>query len=222
MTATPDLSNYYLIHDAMRIGSARLAQAIAELDPADRLRARMLSWMCRGVTAELHAHHTIEDTVFFPALTARVPSFAEHDSSLAEEHQQLDVLTTDLVASIDGVARGRNVDQNLAIAVERSAELATLLFDHLGVEDDDVLPLFARHFGADEYHELDRQAIKRTGIRKMLFTVPWAATTVDPVAASRLLTEGPGVVRAIWKVSRRRYAARASIAFGVHVPAVVR
>ncbi len=221
MSDIPDLSNYYLIHEAMRTGSARLAAAIADLDPADRHRARLLAWMCKGVAAELHAHHTIEDDLFFPALAERVPSFLDIEAALAEQHVRLDVVTGVLRAAIDDVSRGRAVDTNLEIARDRSAELAELLFDHLGTEDDDVLPLFARHFSAEEYHELDRQAIKRTGIRKMLFTVPWAVTTVDPADAQRLLAEGPGVIRAIWRLTRRSYAERASIALDRFVPALV-
>lgn len=220
--AAPDMTNYYLIHEAMRRGSVALADAFAGLDPRDRRRVRALAWMATGIVRELHAHHGIEDDLFFPALAARVPSFAELDPQLTVDHERLDEIMTALTSAAHGLVAGVDAVSHHPAAVAASADLAALLDGHLRTEDDDVLPLFARHFDAEEYEALDRQAIKRTGVRQLLFTVPWAATSVDPADAARLLREGPGVIRAIWQVTRRGYARRASVALGVDVPAVVR
>jgi hemerythrin-like domain-containing protein len=218
----PDLNSYYMIHDAMRRGSSQLATAIAGLTEADVGRAQDVRWYSDGLIHELHAHHTIEDDLFFPTLAERVPAFAEYESTLADDHDHLTEVMAALAGAVSGIAEGRNWEIHHPVAVEQSAELAGLLDRHLGLEDDDVLPLFERHFTAEEYHQLDQQAVKRTGLRQLLFTVPWAVTTADADAAAHALQHGPVVLRIIWRVTRRRYLRRAARALGAEVMAVAR
>jgi hypothetical protein len=223
MHVTPDLTRYQLAHDAMRLGARQLADALATTDPADADRARALRWWCDGFIGELHAHHTVEDELFFPALAARVPTFArEHDAVLAAEHVELDEIMTALQAAAQGLASGRDVEDHLAVATARAEELSAFLDHHLGIEDDDVLPLFARHFTAEEYQRLDDQALKSIGPRQLLFTVPWAVCAGDPDTRAQVLADAPLPVRVIWVLTRRRYVRRATLALGIPAMAVAR
>lgn len=222
MYDTPDLNSYYMIHAAMRRGSRQLASAIASLAEGDIARAEDIRWYSEGLVHELHAHHTIEDDLFFPALAARVPAFADYESTLADDHVHLAEVMSALTDAVRGLADGQPWETSHPVAVEQSAELADLLDRHLATEDDDVLPLFERHFDAEEYHRLDQQAVKRTGLRQLLFTVPWAVTTAEPDAAAHALEHGPAVLRIVWRVTRRRYVRRAARALGVEVMAVAR
>lgn len=221
MTDTPDLNSYYMIHAAMRRGAVRLSTALAAIEP-DAQRLRALRWYTDGVIDELHAHHTIEDDLFFPALAERVPAFVEYDAALAADHRHLTDVMSALRTAVHGLHDGHDWEEHRSRAVALSAELARFLDEHLRVEDDDILPLFARHFGAEEYHELDQQAIKRTGLRQLLFTVPWAVTTADREAAEHLLTTGPALLRIIWRLTRQRHSRLATLALGTEIAAVVR
>lgn len=226
MTDIPDLTSYYMIHDAMRRASSQLAGALAGLPSdstrfdADRLDA--LRWYTHGFVRELHDHHRTEDEVFFPALAARVPTFADHGPGLGADHGRLDVVMNTLTSAVSRLADGREWHTSLALAVDASAQLARLLDDHLATEDDDVLPLFVRHFDAAEYHALDRRAIERIGLRQLLFTVPWAVTTAEPAAASHRLATAPAVVRGIWRLTRNRHVRLASLALGTDISVVTR
>jgi hemerythrin-like domain-containing protein len=221
MIDTPDLNSYYMIHAAMRRGAFRLSTALAEIEPdAERLRA--VRWYTAGVLDELHVHHTIEDDVFFPALAERVPAFVEYEATLAADHRHLTDVMSGLRMAVQGLHDGQDWDENRSKAVALSAELARFLDEHLRVEDHDILPLFARHFSTEEYHVLDQQAIKRTGLRQLLFTVPWAVTTADREAAEHLLMTGPAVLKIIWRLTRNRHARLATLALGTEVTAVVR
>jgi hypothetical protein len=218
----PDLNSYYMVHAAMRRGSRQLATAIAGLEQRDVGRVRDVRWYSDGLIHELHAHHTIEDDLFFPTLAERVPAFAEYESTLADDHDHLSEVMAALSEAMRGLADAGRWDVHHPVAVEQSMELAVLLERHLALEDDDVLPLFERHFTADEYHQLDQQAVKRTGLRQLLFTVPWAVTTANPDAAAHALEHGPAVLRIIWRVTRRRYVRRAARALGTDMMAVAR
>jgi hypothetical protein len=216
----PDLSNYYMVHEAMRRGADQLASAMTDLTPGDTARIRALRWYCTGLLGELHIHHTLEDEVFFPALSAKVPTFAQYEASLAADHVHLGEVMEGLDRAVDGLVGGGDLDRHLAL--EYSTELARFLHEHLEVEDSDVLPMFARHFSAAEYDVLDKQAIKHTGLRQLLFTVPWAVSTASADEVDHVLTDGPVILRAVWHATHRRYARRAELALGTKIPAVVR
>jgi hypothetical protein len=223
MYETPDLTRYQLAHDAMRSGARQLADALAAMDPTDTRRARALRWWCDGFIGELHAHHTVEDDLFFPALAARVPTFAvEHDAVLAAEHVELDAIMGALKAAVRGLAEGLDVTGHHATAAASAEALADFLDHHLGIEDADVLPLFARHFTAEEYQRLDDQTLKAIGPRQLLFTVPWAVCAGDPETRTQVLAEAPAPIRVIWALTRRRYVRRTTLAMGAPVMAVAR
>ncbi len=86
----PDTSDYAIIHHAIRSAGRALAEAAATLTAADpkRLDAFVRYW--QGHTGEILSHHGIEDTIFFPALLARVPESAAVLEQLDGEHHRLD------------------------------------------------------------------------------------------------------------------------------------
>lgn len=223
MYETPDLTRYQLAHDAMRSSARQLAGALATMDPTDGPRVRALRWWCDGFIGELHAHHTVEDELFFPALASRVPTFAaEQDAVLAAEHVELDAIMGALQQAVRGMAQGLDVAGHHATAATSAEALADFLDHHLGIEDADVLPLFARHFTVEEYQRLDDQSLKSIGPRQLLFTVPWAVCAGDPETRAQVLAEAPAPIRVIWALTRRRYARRTALAMGAPAMEVAR
>jgi iron-sulfur cluster repair protein YtfE (RIC family) len=221
MSDTPDLNLYYLIHRAMRQTADQFASAIAGLEHGDRARATELGWWWNGFSAELHNHHTIEDEIFFPALAARVPAFSTHEAGLADDHARLDELMSGIDEVMPRLLQGAWVAPHKT-AVELSAELARFLREHLTVEDEDVLPLFTRHFGADEYEVLDERALKHAPMKQMLFNVPWAVSTLTIDERTEVLATLPKPISIIWGLTRRRYTRRTLAAFGLADLAVAR
>ena len=221
MSDAPDLTLYYLVHRAMRQTAVQFADAIAGLDHADRDRAAALEWWWNGFSTELHNHHTIEDRLFFPALAAKVPAFATYEAGLAEDHAHLDDVMKGLDQAIRRLQAGAWVAPHTQ-AVELSTELARFLHEHLTVEDEDVLPLFSRHFTAEEYRELDERALKHASTKQMFFIVPWAVSTLSTQERDDLLAALPKAISIIWSLSRRRYTRRAQQALGIVDLAVVR
>jgi hypothetical protein len=221
MSATPDLTLYHLIHRAMRQTADQFATAVATLGHADRARATELEWWWKGFSAELHNHHTIEDEIFFPALAAKVPVFAAYEAGLAGDHAHLDQVMRGLDEVMPRLQRGSWAALHTR-AVELSTELARFLHEHLTVEDEDVLPLFVRHFTADEYKELDEKALKHAPMKQMFFNVPWAVSTLTDDERTDLLAALPRPISIIWSLTRRRYTRRTQLAFGVQYLAVAR
>jgi hypothetical protein len=193
---------------------------IAGCQPGDRRRAASLSRWFDGYAAGLRHHHRVEDEIFFPALAERVPSHVECAPVLAADHEQVDDLLDDIQSTLAELADAGDRWHSLhGHVLAQAEELRALLADHLDLEDADVLPLFERHFGADEYQALDAEALKSVPLRQLRFTVPWLMATSDPAAAAAELASAPRAVRLIWRATRRRYARLAHRAFGSPTPA---
>jgi hemerythrin-like domain-containing protein len=212
---TPDLRLYYWLHRAMRVHSARLHDALVALDPADRARARDIAWWYRGFKGELVLHHTLEDTAFFPALAARVPTFELHGDDLAADHVRLDEVIHRLERAIGSMAAPDGAQAAARpLAIDAAAELRDLLRDHLEVEDVDILPLFERHMPAEEYDALHEKAMKSNPPKQLLFTVPWLLCSLSAAEQAEVLAEVPLPMRVTWALTRRRHARRTVAALG--------
>ena len=106
MTTVPDITMYLAIHRCLRLGARAMAQAVAEIDPADTPRTAAIRRYWKGYAGEVLAHHTIEDEIFFPALIDRVPVAGQLTDRTDDDHPHLDELMDDLTASFDRLAGG--------------------------------------------------------------------------------------------------------------------
>src|SRR5262245_4157708 len=87
MEPTPDLTNYFAIHNGMRADTRRFVAAVAAARPDERSgRLRPLARWAKGFGHELHVHHTIEDDVIFPDLASRVATVRPILASLEDDH----------------------------------------------------------------------------------------------------------------------------------------
>ena len=215
MSDAPDLSAYHAIHHAMRVTSRQLHAALSGMVEPDPGRADAVRRWFAGFTGEVLVHHRVEDEVYFPALAFRVPTYCEHAAELADGHHRLDQLLAGLGDALRGLAGGRDWDRHRTDAAELAAELRDLLEDHLDLEDRDVLPLFTRHFTAEEYQELDERARKAGfSVRQAAFTLPWLMASATADEQRHLVATAPSPLRLLWALTRRRYARLAARALG--------
>ncbi len=218
--SAPNLIMYFTVHQAMRDSSAALHDALVGIDADDRRRAAAIARWYRGFATELHAHHHIEDAIFFPALADRVPTFVHFAPGLDADHVHLAQVIDDLGRAIGGMADDLPWSPTRAEALELAAQLRDHLQTHLEVEDQDVLPLFGRHFTSDEYVDLEQQAVKHGSVRSMIFTCPWLVASCDARTRDEIFESVSGALKVLWKLTRRGYARRTSYALGIDVPVV--
>ena len=216
MSDAPDTTDYRIIHHCLRTAPHRLAAALAEaadVSRGDHARARAIADYWAGYAGEVLAHHTVEDDVFFPRLVARVPVAATHLDRVEVEHHRLDELMD---------AAHRATGRYAATASARDAEAAATVIDqlaavmdsHLDFEDADLVPLFERHFTADEYDELSTAAQKGLSIKQAAFTVPFVMHWAEPDDARELLAGAPLALRLLHVATRRRHARLTHLALG--------
>lgn len=213
---TPDLITFHVLHRGMRKDAARLAAAVDSLREAERtIRGPALQRWYAGYNGELHDHHDIEDTIFFPAILERLPVFDRSIARIDADHAALD----DALARTQ-VALAEVADANVhwptasAEASDAARELRLLLQSHLGFEDAEVLPLFVAHFGREEYEALEEQAKKQINVGQLKFTIPWAVDAATDDERKTMLDNSPFAFKLLWHATRRRYNRMAREAFG--------
>ncbi len=216
MDATPDLSNYYAIHRQQRKDLRRLATAVETATEADRDgRLRPLAKWAQGFGHELKTHHTVEDEIFFPAVLERVPSAKGLLEVLDADHHQLDPMIDRLGPGITELADARVPFEPLhAEMTVLTVELRDLLDRHLGVEDEDLLPLFYRNFSAAEYDDLHVRAQKSLPKTGIAFAVPWYVEALDEAGKQQALATAPLPLRLVYRATRRSHQRLVAAAFG--------
>lgn len=152
--------------------------------------------------------------MLFPALRDRVATYGAHGPRLEADHASLDLI-------LDGLADALDMGKR-EIAARLSAELRDHLDEHLGFEDDEIVPLFIRHFTAIEFDELDAKAVAMTSPKQLLFTAPWMMAMLDNSERAQLLAAVPKAMTVLWVLTRGRYARMTKRVFGSDMIAVAR
>ena len=70
-------------------------------------------------------------------------------------------------------------------------ELRDLIEVHLAVEDEDILPMYWRHYTAEEYDAIQQTAIKKGKKKGFSFIAPWSVESVEGRRARGLPGVGP-------------------------------
>lgn len=214
MTTAADLTDYYVIHRALRIAPRRMAAAAGSLTPGDRTRATALQRYWQGYAGEVLVHHTVEDDIFFPKLAERVAVPADHLARVEVDHHALDELMDRCRHALDRLA-GTPAAAEAAEAGVALLELADHMDEHLAFEDSDLLPLFERHFTEEEYRALHDAAVKLVGLgRQAAFTVPFVMHWATPAEQQVLIADAPLPFRLLWRATRRGHARLAQRALG--------
>jgi hypothetical protein len=211
----PDLTDYRVIHHALRTAPHRMAAALTGFQGGDRVQARALLKYWIGYAGEVFAHHTIEDDIFFPRLVERVPIAGDHLAQVEADHHRLDRLMGACHRAFTELARTTSEGSAFEAAV-RMRELATHMDQHLDFEDEFLVPLFGLHFTAAEYEALHEAAMKHLGIGKQAaYTVPFVMHWAEPADREKLIGEAPAIMRLLWKLTRNGHARLTTRALGV-------
>ena len=85
---------------------------------------------------------------------------ARHEERLADEHLQLEASMQRASRALTQLAEVPVTQSSHSEALAATRQLSHLLSRHLDYEDADILPLFVRHFTAEEYRVLEDQTTK--------------------------------------------------------------
>lgn len=195
-----DLSIMLLSHRAFRRDLTGLARAAAATDLSDPARRRSVLAGWKTFKRQLHAHHTVEDELIWPALRSRLtdsPSALSVLEAMEEEHKRVEPL----LAAVDGAFGESGPFDRLADITDT---LTSTLSEHLAHEEKDALPLIGVALTAAEWRSAGRRMALKNGLSVNAELFPWMVDDDAPAdrASAALGTLPPPVrvvYRAIWR-----------------------
>ncbi len=212
-----DQSGYLLMHAAIRVELARLAEfaeglAAGRRRPGPRQLAALRDHVAEVIDM-IHHHHVGEDEFLWPMLREATGPSAELDA-LSGDHGELDPLMDLIRSALDGLVAGEPAAARLADAAVR---LRDLMAEHLAEEEAVVVPIVAERITPARHAAMERAMRKALPIR-MAFVVPWVMAA-DAGLAERALRAGGLPLRLILAATRGRHARRVQDAYADLAPA---
>lgn len=187
-TATADPLPLRVAHRIIRADLARLTRLVDDVagrrQRLDRRRAEALVRYLDLFADSIHHHHTLEDDLLWPVLTAAVGDAIDL-GELEEDHGALDP-ELDRVRAAARHLRESPADEEAAMVLaERLAGLRQLLEEHMTEEDEVVLPAITEHLSAEQWKDIERKAARSGG--RLSFELPRVCDAATPEEFAQLV-----------------------------------
>jgi hemerythrin-like domain-containing protein len=157
--AYADTRNMYIVHILFRREFGLLPDLVKAVGDQDEERAKVVVDHVKFMSTFLLHHHQAEDAVLWPLLLARAPKEIDPVVHLAEgHHQRIDILLGEVDARLAAWVSGAAIEDGDALA-QALRRLAVVLFEHMGLEEQLVLPLVERHIFASEWLMMESHAV---------------------------------------------------------------
>jgi hemerythrin-like domain-containing protein len=192
-----DTRNMYTVHMLFRREWGLLPDLVQSVAHGDEERAKVVADHIKFMSALLLHHHEAEDAVLWPLLLARAPKEIDPVVHLAEgHHQRIDTLLGEVDPLVPAWANGAATDDADALA-QALRQLDVVLFEHMGLEEQLVLPLVERHIFASEWQLMEEHAIGSIGPQDIVLVIGMALYEADesivPEPLRDMLPVAPGV-----------------------------
>ena len=201
-TATPPLTDVHdmvVAHRTFRREFRLIPELVRRVRPGDTARAAVLAAHARLVLGGLHMHHTSEDELLWPKLLERAAPDAELIHRMEEQHERVHGALEKLQPAIDRW----EAEARPAVTEEVAATFDALrdaLFEHLGEEEREILPLAARYVSQQEWDELGDHGLARMSKAQLPLMFGMVLEEATPEEAAELNAKLPAPVRLLAKL----------------------
>jgi hemerythrin-like domain-containing protein len=202
-----DTGDMLVVHGALLREFRRALELVRGVSPGDQARARQVADHVTLLLQFLQLHHTGEDRLLWPRLLDRLPADVASTVELMErQHETIHALIEETTASAlrwrssaDGAERDR-----LADLLDR---LITELVEHLGVEEERILPLASRCLTQAEWDQLGEEGLGALPKTRLPLAFGMLVKDADPEVIRGILAHVPLVPRVVLpRIGPRVYA----------------
>jgi hemerythrin-like domain-containing protein len=211
-----DMTMMYVMHHAFRRDLQAFATAAGSTPASDRRAWKAMAQRWETFSAALHHHHSGEDAGVWPALMERADAEGRATLEAMEaEHSEIDPILEACAAGLKRLAEHPDDDARAALAV-RLVAARERLAEHLKHEETEAIPLIQALLTQEEWERIEKQQFTDDlGLRDILPLVPWALHEVPaPVRRGLFAQPGGRMHKAMWLLTRRRFARQDAAAFG--------
>jgi hemerythrin-like domain-containing protein len=154
-----DTRSKYTAHVMFRREFGLLPDLVQSVAHEDEERAKLIADHIKLLSTLLRHHRQAEDEVLWPLLLVRAPKKTDLVIRLVEgDHQRIDTLLSGVETRLAAWANGAASDHGNALALALR-ELAVVLFEHMSLEEQLVLPLVERHVFDCEWQAMEGRAV---------------------------------------------------------------
>jgi hemerythrin-like domain-containing protein len=206
-STAPDLSVLFAIHHALAEDAVALTKAANDLRPEDRSeRIPSIRSFFDHYTAQLVAHHTHEDEIFFPALDAKVGATAMSRAELDAQHEELDEGIQRVRSALAAIGDDRtDFATTKARLISATNRLERQLATHFELEESTAIPHYQRTMSAAEHAVLEARVQAAGTFEELQFMVPWLFDRLPAVARDRALEASPDIFAIVYNDQVLRY-----------------
>jgi Hemerythrin HHE cation binding domain len=205
-----DLAIMLAAHDALRRDLVSLAQAASFADLPDPGRRRSVAAGWETFKRQLHAHHTAEDELIWPALRERL-AHSGHALSVLDEMEAEHALVDPLLAAVDAAFASTSGAGGHGAGAPSPGDavdaLVGTLSGHLTHEERDALPLIGVALTAGEWRGVGVRIARSNGLSTGAEMFPWMLDGAPEESVRSTLGQLPPPVRIIYRrVWKPKYA----------------
>ncbi|MEO3858567.1 hemerythrin domain-containing protein [Acrocarpospora sp. B8E8] len=211
-TATQDhpyVQEMVIIHRVFRRESRLLPRVVGRVAAGDAARAKVVAEYYRAYAEGLHHHHTNEDNLLWPKLLARVDLEAELVLRMEAQHEVVAGTMERIAALLPEWERTAALHLRDQIIAELGRHRDALV-EHLGEEEERILPLISEHITVAEWNALGEQAFREMAndsATKKLISLGSILEEITSEEYAHFMADKPVMVKLIWNlVGKRVYA----------------
>lgn len=221
MTQEPyaDVRDMYMAHTMFLREFGLAPELVRATDAGDATRTRIVADHILLVDSVLEHHHHGEDEHLWPRLLTRAGAEAEPVVGVMEEQhgaieKAVGAVRDEVAAWRDAAAREGGAA--LAGSLE---QLSALLADHLAVEEQQALPLIARHITAAEWGQMVAEGGSGMKPEQMTLVFGMMAYEADPAVLQDIVAGlPPEIGPAMAEQAVQAYARHAQQVYGTSTP----
>jgi hypothetical protein len=192
-----DVRDMYSVHEGFRRGLGDAPSQLASVRDGETARARRLADYLGELLWLLHVHHGSEDELLYPLLRARVPEQRELFALMDAQHT---ALAPDLERAEHAARRfgeTGSVADGQALAAACTSLLETLDV-HLSQEEEEILPIVARHISTAEWGALPAHALSLYSGTRLWLPFGLAIEAMPADLLEEMSTQLPTPVAEMW------------------------
>ncbi|WP_162794655.1 hemerythrin domain-containing protein [Nonomuraea lactucae] len=214
-----DTREMYLVHDMFRREFGLMPALVRAVTPGDVERAGVVADHITLVTGVLHSHHRGEDDHLWPRLLERVPEeVVPVVHTMEDHHEGIARLDAELETAISAWRADAGAERGKALAdvIER---VNVLLVEHLGLEEERILPLAEKYVTAAEWAAMVADANSKLPMEMLPLLAGFVTYEGDPEVIEGLFSSLPPEVGVFLRQQApQAYASHAERVHGTPTP----
>jgi hypothetical protein len=148
----PDTGDMFAVHGVFRDCLGAAPTLVGGIAPGDTARVALIANYYENILSFLESHHDGEEKLVFPLLRQRCAGNDALIDHMDEQHHEALALMREARSSLAAWPGGDAAAQQAA--QDRLGELCSHLSEHLGEEEQKVLPLAGEHLSMEEWGAL--------------------------------------------------------------------